>query len=262
MPKQQQLSLRAYDDADIMQRSMAVRADSVREADYSAEAAVVAGERKVRVFDWARYDVIDEVLMLDRGDLVEGVPLLDSHRRYSFDDVLGHASDWSRTADEIAARAYFDHTDERGLKAWNKVKGRHLRAVSVGYRVLEATDIPPGEQAMVEGRVWEAGRLWLRIATKWRTDELSILAIGADDGAKFRNETNDGERIDHEFASLATDGLLALCERLHVQRADLVGELTAATGLRAAMINRILAGQRGCPDQHRETIAAVLEIVL
>lgn len=257
---QRQLRLTPADDRlGIVTRSMAVRADTLRETDHSVEAVVVSAERKVRVFDWERFAPIDEVLVLDGARLIDGVPLLDAHRRYSFDDVLGHAAEWGRSAAEITARTFFDIQDERAAKAYNKVKGGHLRAVSVGYEVLRAHDIPPGETATVGDREWSAGELWLRISTEWVTREVSLVPVGADDGAKFRRLERIDPTIDYRFAAVASDQLAALCDRLRVQRADLVAELRGATGLPAAELNQILCGLRACPGGQRETIAAVLE---
>lgn len=239
-------------------RSMAVRADSVREADHSVAATVVAGERTVRVFDWENFRAIDEVLRIAPAELVDGVPLLDSHQRDSVDSVLGHAAEWRKEAgDIISARAFFDMADERGARAYAKVKDKHLRAVSVGYLVTEAVDIPPGEHAMVDGQEWTAGPRWLRISTGWKTRELSLVPVGADDGAKFRGATTP-PAIDYRLAALLTDRVHQLGER-GLTRGDLLRDLTAATTLVPAHLNLILAGRAVCPAEHLRTIVGVLD---
>ena len=64
--------------------------------------AIATTEKPVKVFDWESYDYVDEVLRMDGVILPESgkVPLLNSHNRYSVEDVLGSAFDF-KTLDAL-----------------------------------------------------------------------------------------------------------------------------------------------------------------
>ena len=174
---------------DLATRTFQVRADSVDEQNRSVE-AVLATETPVRVYDLETWERIDEVLLVAGAQLPDQVPLLACHRRWELDDQLGSVRT-IRTEEgpppQIAGRLHFAADDEAAERAWNKVKQKHLRDVSVGYEVLTYTNIKPGETATVAGRQWTATARRLRVVTSWKLKETSVTPIGADEQAKTRN---------------------------------------------------------------------------
>lgn len=168
-------------------REGVLAAGSASDDDHSIE-AVVATERAVTVFDYASLRVIDEVLLARGGEFPDDVPLLDSHRRYGCDTVYGAGTSFKRNGGEWIGRAVFDDEDPDAMKVYRKAKKGFLKSVSIGYRVLEAVEIRPGESARVDGKEYTAARnRVLRIAKRWSVFELSVTPIGADEAAKFRD---------------------------------------------------------------------------
>jgi len=190
---------------DMLTRDMQVRAATVNEESRSVE-AVLSTESRVEVYDWRRGEIIEEVLVADAADAPRQLPLLNTHSRYSIDDVLGSVKsirvedvDGTRA---IVGRLEFAQDDQDADRAWNKVRQGHLTDVSVGYRVVEATEVEPGNTASVGGREYKAGKTRLRIATAWRLREVSVVPIGADQAAKTRLE---GEQRTEAARQLAGD---------------------------------------------------------
>lgn len=173
----------------ICTRELPLRNDSINESERSFE-AVATTEAVAQVIDWQRYEVIDEVLLARGGSFPDHTPLLPNHMRYSILDVIGSAVDYRRKSDHwlvrgIVAEPVGDNDEVE--KIWQRVKARHIRAVSIGYIVEESTDIPPGKRATIDGRVWQARERVLRISTRWHGHELSLTPIGADSFALIRS---------------------------------------------------------------------------
>lgn len=187
--RQLRLSTRRETDVrrDLISQSMTLRSATINEEERSIE-AVFATDAPVAVFDWMRYEPIDEVLRADGAELPSQVVLLDTHSRYSLDDVLGSGRAMRRDGNAIVGRLFFDTEDERGKRAWNKVRGGHVTDVSVGYRALEYVDIPAGQSQMIAGQRYTAGKRTLRITTRWALREISVVPIGADSAAKMRGD--------------------------------------------------------------------------
>jgi len=172
-------------DDELTTRSMSFRAATVNEEERSVE-ATIATDRSVEVYDWARGERIEEVLLAEGAVLPTRMPLLNNHSRWSLDDVLGSARQLRTDGGEMIGRLFFAEGDADADKAWNKVRQGHITDVSVGYRVEEATEIQPGQSATIRGRTFTAKNRTLRVATRWVPKEVSIVAIGADQAAKMR----------------------------------------------------------------------------
>lgn len=173
---------------------------SIREADRSF-GAVAATETPARMIDWSTYSFVDEILVATGGSVPgDHVPLLRNHYRSDpADDVYGSAREW-KLENEIqwVCRCFMSEpSDERDpvQRAWTRVKGGHLRGVSIGYEVLAFTDIPPGEKKKVSGRFWTAGTRILRVSTSWVVHELSLTPIGADKKALIRSKGGEGDPV-------------------------------------------------------------------
>jgi len=191
-------------------RGLSVRAQTVNEEERSIEAAV-STDTPVDVYDWRSGEMISEVLTADGAVLPDQAPLLETHMRWSLDTVLGSARNLRREGNGITGRLLFAKDDERADSVWNKIRQGHITDVSVGYRVLESTDIQPGGKATIGGEEYTAGRRRLRIATRWQLKEVSVVPIGADAAAKMREESRPftkGKAMDPKLrAYLETIGL-------------------------------------------------------
>lgn len=179
------------DLSDLTVRTIALRADSLDEKTRSVE-AVIATEDRVPVMDLGCWEVIDEVLRMDGVELPEDMPLLADHNRWTIDAVLGSCRGFRKENGQLLARLYFaeGEPDSPEERAYRKVKGKHLRNVSVGYRVHEFVDIAAGQTQEVKGRRYTAGKRKLRIATRWEPRENSLVPIGADKRAKTRADVS------------------------------------------------------------------------
>lgn len=148
----------------------------------------LSSEKPVVVFDWERWEFVEEVLLMD-GMMVPPVgqvPLLDSHNRNSVDDVLGHVRDFTEsTAGQYPARdgRVFFAADEKSQRTEQKVIDRHLLDGSVGYHVEKSVWIAEGTEASVNGRIFEGP---LKVSYLWSLKEFSVTPVGADVLAKVR----------------------------------------------------------------------------
>ena len=146
-------------------------------------------EQPATVFDWDRWDFVDEVLLMDGLVLpaIRQVPLLDSHSRASVEDHLGSVTDIrTDTAGGFAAlsgRVRFA-ADDKSQRTLQKVLDGHLTDGSVGYRVSKSIWIPEGTEAAIMGKMFRGP---LKVSHEWSLKEFSITPIGADTLAKVKS---------------------------------------------------------------------------
>lgn len=237
-----------------MSATMQLRAESVNETERSVE-AVLATENPVIVFDWQRYELVDEILLMSGVQMRDQIPLLNDHRRVSLDDVFGSIRNMSIQGSNLICRLYFadmsDHADDPEAskinRAWTKVKQRHQREVSVGYRVLESVLIGANETQIVNGRKYTAGNRPLRIATKWLPREGSLTPIAADMAATTRKENDSMNPL---LQYLSTIGLRA--DATMSEAWQFVAGLTEAS--QRAEVKKILAANTNLtPDSAART---------
>lgn len=173
---------------DLTSQSLALRADSINVEARTIEAVFSTGNR-VNVVDWQRYEIIEEILIPSGCELPSNrqVPMLDSHMAYGLTTIRGSGRDIKISVSQVDGRLYFAK-DEESVRAFDMVREGHVTDVSVGYRVLEFVDIEPGQTREVAGKSYKAGSRRLRITTRWRLHEISLVAIGADPAAKMRGE--------------------------------------------------------------------------
>lgn len=150
---------------------------------------VLTTEKAATVFDWQRWDFVDEILLMDGVVLPENkqIPFLDSHRRGSVDDVLGSVTDFQELAVSgfggLDGKVRFA-ADEKSQRTKQKALDGHLTDGSVGYEVLKSIWIPEGESAKIAGRTFEGP---VKVSYKWALKEFSGTPIGADSLAKVRS---------------------------------------------------------------------------
>lgn len=152
----------------------ATRDDDARTID-----ATIATQNPVMVYDWAQDRIIQEVLISRGAELPKWTPLLDSHMAYGL-RTPGSCINYRLEGDTIRATLRFAQ-DEDLEPIWARYRDDHLRGVSVGGARIEYTDIQPGQSAQVAGRRWTAGSKYvMRITTKWKIRETSLVVFGAD----------------------------------------------------------------------------------
>jgi len=176
---------------DITTRIYQLRADTLDEKTRSIE-AVIATENPVLVMDWNRWQVIEEVLLMNGCRMPENgqIPMLDTHDRSTVQKQLGSTRNLRTEGDKLIGQNYFSSSDE-AEHAWTLVKEKHLKDNSIGYRVINSVVIEKGHEANVAGRVFRASPTRdLRVTTEWEVKENSVCPIAADEDAKNRFEQN------------------------------------------------------------------------
>jgi hypothetical protein len=138
---------------------------------------------RVRRYDWFNDRVYLEELSLDDGAvdlgrLQAGAPLLNTHRQWDLQAVLGVVEDAAldaRSAEGTATVRFSQREDVEPL--FRDVRDGIIRNVSVGYQVLEWDRIPPSDSEP----------LWVYRAVRWQPTEISLVPVGADAGAGVRS---------------------------------------------------------------------------
>lgn len=180
---------------------LSLRAASINDVDRSFE-AVVATEVRATVIDWQRYEIIDEILVARGGQFPEHMPLLPNHRRYDVLDVIGSAREFRLTNSQWIGRGFVAapaNDDDEVNVIWKRVADGHIRAVSIGYQVMNSVDIPAGSKQEVNGRTYQAEARPLRISKEWRAHELSLTPIGADEFALIRSFQGSSAPINRSY---------------------------------------------------------------
>ena len=180
-----------------LRMNLTVRAETVDEETRSVE-VVLATENRVLVYDVASRQVIEEILLMSgmvpppNGQL----PMVEDHRIRSLDDQFGSVRDIRTAGSRLRCRYHFAdlselHDDDQAKRVernWLKTKQGHIKGVSLGYRVLAGVMIPEGQSRKVNGKVYTATDRPLRVSTRWRPREGSLLVVQADPASSVRTE--------------------------------------------------------------------------
>jgi hypothetical protein len=162
----------------IQTRSLAFRAEQVNLAGRVLN-AVIATEHPTRVFDHQGGRVILESLLMSGAVVPDRAAMLIDHVR-AVGSMVGSVTDIVPTADRITATLQFADT-VAAHDAWALASQGHLRDVSVGYRILESTEVRPGRTQIIAGRPFAAPQNEpLRVVTRWEVKEVSLVPLGAD----------------------------------------------------------------------------------
>lgn len=156
---------------------------------------VVATEQPVVVFDWAKWEPIREIVLVNGLRHPASVIMLDTHSRWSTNDIKGSIKDielkknYENLGTVKTGVAHFSKTAE---KEWTLRQEGHLTDSSIGYRVSdsETVVISAGSTQKVQGKEYKndyADGLPLVIRTGADLLEVSLVPIGADQAAKFRS---------------------------------------------------------------------------
>jgi len=189
-------------------RQLHVRATSLNDAARSFE-AVVASKKPVAVIDFRSGGIVDEILLASGGQFPDSVPLLDSHQRNSTVDVIGSMFQFRREGTQWVGSGRVATDDPHADTVWAKMRDGHLNSFSIGYRILEFTDVHPGRSETIDGRIFknDSDRT-LRVVTQWQVSEVSIVAIPADSTAKLRSASAPTQsRSNNQMPALPTPAI-------------------------------------------------------
>jgi len=219
-------------------RQLAVRTDetgvpSTLDDEKRSVEVIGATENPVEVYDWERYEVVKEILLMEGCELPQNnqVPLLDAHSRYSTASVMGSYRELEILNGQLMGRAYFS-TVGTVEDTYTKVKEGHLTDFSIGYRVIESTWIPDGQKAKIRGGIFEGP---VKVATRWRLKELSTVPIGADEMAKARTDVVIDNPINQrtEGQNMTPEELKALQDKIR-KELELEYQTRSRTDIEAA----------------------------
>ncbi len=210
-------------------RQMCLRADTVDAANRSVS-AVVSTENEVDVFDYRTGRIIAEVLLTKGAEFPAQVPLLTDHNRAVVSQV-GSVTGFTRAGGELKAILRLATGTAAADEVWNLVQQKHLRDVSVGYRVENYREISPGKTEIIGGRSFTAPtNRPLRVVSKWQIKEISLVPIGADpeSGIRSANQSYKEENkvstvldvISGDLGSMTFAKYLAACARQRGRELD------------------------------------------
>ena len=189
---------------DLCYRAYSASESTLDETTRSIE-GIAASEAPVPMYDWQRDEVIPEILLMSGAKFDEGrsVPLLNAHMRWEARDVIGSAKELRVDGDKLMTRAVFSSIAE---DVFTLVKERHLRDLSVGYRVNKRMYVPAGDKAVINGRTFTGP---VNVVTSWTVREVSVTPIGADQHAKLRGLANPLDKESYMLAKELRDKLVA-----------------------------------------------------
>lgn len=113
---------------------------------------------------------------IDKRRLKAGLPLLDSHDRFSLGSVLGRAINWRVEGDRLIMKFAFADT-ANGRNAFDLVQQGIIDKLSIGYRIRDAKSKQAGDGRTIE------------TVTNWEPFEASLVSVPADIDATIRSET-------------------------------------------------------------------------
>ena len=157
---------------------------------------IATTEAPALVVDWERWQVVREILPMKYMEEPNNdkVPFLDSHSRGSLEKVLGSAKEFKAEGSDLMCMVFISKTEETIRQ---KIKEGHIDSVSIGYMTDKnyTVEVPKGASVTVDGVAYrndfEDGYPMV-VRTWWKTHELSGVAIGADELAKFKSIHDEG----------------------------------------------------------------------
>lgn len=169
-----------------------------KEVDFEKGIETIATtEAPALVVDWERWQVVREILPMKYCEMPanDKVPFLDSHNRYSLDLVKGSAKGFKAEGQNLMCRVFISES-ESDLR--QKIKEGHVDSVSIGYQTDRAytVEIPKKGEVAIDGVKYRndfEDSYPMVVRTWWKTQELSGVAIGADEAAKFKSQSEGNE---------------------------------------------------------------------
>lgn len=190
----------------MVSRSVALPSER-KEIDFTKGIETVATtEAPALVVDWERWEIVREILPMKYMEMPNNdkVPFLDSHKRETLDRVKGSARNFRVQGKELRATVFISET-EKDLQ--EKIREGHVDSVSIGYRTDsdETVEIPKGKSVSFDGTSYKndfEDGIPMLVRTWWKTHELSGVAIGADDAAKFKSEAEIDKKYLNKIGDL------------------------------------------------------------
>lgn len=220
-------------------RAMTIRPNTLDQDARTVE-AVIATERRATVFDYRSWRRVEEILLMRGVEIPEHIVMLDSHQRWSTDDIRGSIRSIRVEGEQLIGTLHFAE-DEASNRAWDLVRGGHLTDISTGNQGLDRVEISPNTTQRVDGKTYTAGELPLIITRRWRPQEGSLVPIGADPDSKIREQAGPAPESD-PFSQESS----AMDETLR-EYLETLGLRAAATDEQAQQFFESLAG----PDRVR-----------
>ena len=241
---------------EMLAREMHLRAETVNVEERSVE-AVIATENRVTVMDLSRFEVIDEILLMDGVEVPRQIPLLENHQRESLDTHLGSIRNIRVDGRQLIGRLYLADTPQ-AEEAWQLVRQGHLTDVSTGNRALSAVMIEPGETQEVNGRQYTAGNRPLQITTRWTPREGSLTSIGADSAATVRKHPTMLNTTRTQREDITRDMASALCVRAGIPP-QMVADAAQRERLEPYMADNLHRMARRCCELERVQTGATAD---
>lgn len=178
MPDELEEIFRKNDMPELRFRGV-VKPETANEKDRTIQVEYTTGARVFRpqYFDEDYYEELStEKGAVRLGRMKSGAaPVLNSHRSWDLNDVLGTVID----ADETHATLRLsDRPELEGF--WKDIVNGIIRNISVGYRVYKYEDVTPDDD-----------KIRVLRAIDWEPIEVSFVPIGADGGAGTRSHNSD-----------------------------------------------------------------------
>ncbi len=164
---------------------------TLNEKSRTVEIVIASETDQVRTWDYDLGDV-PEILVMSGFRMPDTgqVPLLDSHGRYSVNDVFGSVTNCVVRDDELTGIASYSD-DEHSMTAFRKTKEGHLTDYSAGFTANRIMKLQENETTEIGGRTYEGPAI---LITEWSLKEVSTCPIGADPKAKARSESNQQQQ--------------------------------------------------------------------
>lgn len=211
---------------------------STNDEERSFEVVMSTGADVLR-YDWEDDSLYYERLRMDAAAVrmarIEGGPVVDSHNIYAIEAILGRVCD-VRLDDkgQMIGRVYFVPGVVRADEAYQKIRHSSIRSVSIGYRVHKWVDAGTQDGYPV------------REAVDWEPYEVSLVAVPADAGARFRADPGVIVPNDINVENQETEGKrkmtpeeLAKAEQARIQKAIEDDRVRAADIKKAGEQHRI-----------------------
>ncbi len=152
---------------------------------------IATTENPAHVVDWERWQVIREILPMRYMESPNNdkVPFLDSHSRGSLEKIKGSAKNFKTDGPNLLATVFISESEP---ELRQKIKEGHIDSVSIGYMTDKANsvEVPQGKTVNIDGTIYRndfKDNTPLVVRTWWKVHELSGVAIGADELAKFKS---------------------------------------------------------------------------
>lgn len=182
-------------ESPVFRRNTDLRPNTL-ESDSRRVRSILTTEDPALVYDFARGEIVLEILLMSGCEFESQTPLIRDHNQYTVDSIVGSVTDHEIRDDGIEGWLCFGNAlDDVAEGTWRRVEQGHLRRVSVGYHYDRGDyiTIPAGESATVRGRSFTAPEdRNLRVTFRWKLHEVSLVVIPADPRAQMRGATQQG----------------------------------------------------------------------